>query len=201
MALIRRRWFLDLCLVVGVTTLLVGVWGLVQPRPAPPRFEVNAATPQQIISPGPFQVPLPTPSQIAAPKTTVPHQGLRIKMPELVDLDLEIIDGDGWNAPLYRVAHYPGLPYPGEGGRSVIYGHARPGMFAPLFQAKVGQPILITKADGTVIQRYTIREYYPSWPATDTRWLKPADSEELVLVTCTTYNTNDPRVIVVARPD
>jgi LPXTG-site transpeptidase (sortase) family protein len=198
--MIGRRTLYEVGLLVGVLCLIAGAWGLLQPRPEPPRLDVNAAAPAQIISPGPFNHPIPTPSQIAPPKNTVPHEGLRIKMPEL-GIDLEIVPGDGWNAPLYRVAHYPGLPYPGEGGRSVIYGHARTGMFGPLFQAKVGQRIFITRSDGTLIQSYTIREYYPSWPATDTRWLQPTDYEELVLVTCTTYNTNDPRVIVVARPD
>jgi hypothetical protein len=45
-----------------------------------------------------------------------------------------------------------------------------------------------------------IREFYPRWRSTDLKWLQPAQGEELILETCTTYNDNDPRIIAVAEP-
>jgi LPXTG-site transpeptidase (sortase) family protein len=156
-----------------------------------PASSLPAPEPQAIISPDAYR-PLPT----ATGATT--REGLRIQLPQL-SIDLPIVDGDGFNAPLNKAAHYPGLSWPGQGGRSVIYAHARPGMFGPLFNAKVGESVQITSDSGDS-RRYTIREYYAHWPISDLRWLQKSDHEQLVLVTCTTYNYNDPRIVVVAEP-
>ena len=150
-----------------------------------------------IISPPP--PPSAAPSQTPTPPPPVPRDGLRIRMPE-IGIDLPIVEGDGYDAPLYKAAHYPGTTWPGEGGRSVIYAHARVGMFGPLFGGRVGQHIDIAAPNGEV-RHYTVREYYPRWPIADTRWLQPGDHEQVLLITCTTYNYNDPRIIVVGEPD
>src|SRR5262249_54100929 len=68
-----------------------------------------------------------------------------------------------------------------------------------LFGGRVGQHVEIVDRGGGV-RRYTVREFYPRWPITDTRWLKPGDHEEIVLITCTTYNYTDPRIIAVGEP-
>ncbi len=81
----------------------------------------------------------------------------------------------------------------------MIYAHARAGMFGPLFNGKVGQRVEIVEPDGAV-RHYVVREYYGQWPISDVKWLKPLQQEQLVLVTCTTYNPNDPRIVVVAEP-
>jgi LPXTG-site transpeptidase (sortase) family protein len=132
------------------------------------------------------------------PNSSASHENLRVNVPEL-GIDLPVVEGDGYDAPLYQAAHYPGMPWPGEGGRSVIYAHARKGMFGPLFTAHVGHHVQIAGPPGT--RKYVVTEYYPRWPITDLKWLRPADHEELVLITCTTYNYNDPRIIVVAEPE
>jgi sortase (surface protein transpeptidase) len=120
-------------------------------------------------------------------------------MPELA-IDLEIVPGDGQTAPLYKAALEPGMAPPGTGKRSMVYAHARNGMFGPLLlRGKVGQAIEIDRAGATPLH-YVIREYYPRWSSTDTRWLDPAAHEELILETCTSYNPNDPRIIAVAEP-
>jgi len=176
-------------MAVGFGVLVVSVVGLF-------------ARPQALVA-----APLPDPTPIISPAASeaspapglgIGHSGLRIAMPEL-GINLPIVEGDGINAPLYQAAHYPGLGWPGEGARSVIYAHARDGMFGPLFHAAVGQRLEIHRADGSAL-KYVTAQYYPRWPINDLRWLKPASSEEIVLVTCTTYNLNDPRIIVVAEP-
>jgi LPXTG-site transpeptidase (sortase) family protein len=176
--------------------LLVGAAGFALTSTAHHRAgapRVAARTPAAVISvspPPPPPTPLPTP--------TVDHSGLRIKVTE-VGIDLPIVEGDGYNAPLYKAVQYPGTSWPGEGGRSVIYAHARTGMFGPLFGAAVGMHIEIT-GPGGVVQRYVVTQYFPRWPVTDLRWLRPGDHEEIVLTTCTTYNYNDPRIVVVGEP-
>ena len=153
---------------------------------------VAAASPAPIISAIPTLLPSPSPSPTAGPT------GLRIKVTEL-GINLPLVEGDGYNAPLYKAAHYPGTSWPGGGGRTVIYAHARVGMFGPLFGARVGEHIEITAPDGSV-RKYVITQYFARWPVTDLSWLRPGDHEQVVLVTCTTYNYNDPRIIVVGEP-
>jgi LPXTG-site transpeptidase (sortase) family protein len=153
--------------------------------------------------------------QVAAPRATVPiipdhafpavepspqvtHEGVRVRMPEL-GIDLPVVEGDGLTAPLYEAAHYPGMSWPGEGGRSLLYAHARTGMFGPLFRAHVGEEVDVDRP-GAATLRYVIRAYDDHWPATDTSILQTAGHEELILLTCTTYNPSDPRIVVFAEP-
>lgn len=157
----------------------------------------RAATPRQAALPAPVPIISLSPPPTPVP-TPTPPVGLRIRLPEL-GIDLPVVEGDGYNAPLYQAAHYPGTTWPGQGGRSVIYAHARPGMFGPLFGGRVGDHVVITSPAGTTLT-YVIRQYFPRWPVTNLTWLQPGDHEEIVLVTCTTYNYNDPRIIAVGEP-
>ena len=142
---------------------------------------------------------LPAPATATPPPNANGVPATRIRLPEL-GIDLEVVPGDGVNAPLYRAAEYPQpMKLPGQGGRSMIYAHARTGMFGPLFNGKVGQHVDVTLADGKELH-YTIHEYYAHWPVDDLRWFQQSDHEQLVLVTCTTYNPNDPRIVAVAEP-
>jgi len=194
-----RRYLPIALLLAGSILLAAGAVNYIHPRPQGPLSRVAAVVPDPrpiITPPG----PLPAPVGVAPAPTASPAQlpGGRVRVPQL-GIDLEVIEGDGFNAPLGRAAHYPGMKWPGEGGRSLLYAHARPGMFGPLLSAAVGQRIEFTRPDGTVL-RYTVREYYPRWPINDLKWLLPGDHEQLVLLTCTTYNYSDPRVVVVAEP-
>ncbi|MGI8608417.1 MAG: sortase domain-containing protein [Candidatus Dormibacteria bacterium] len=128
----------------------------------------------------------------------------RVKIPQL-GIDLPLIRGDGTNVPLYKAAIHPALSPPGDGVRSMVYAHAQNGMFGPLLAAAqagtggVGDTVEVDRSDGRVLH-YVIRQFFPRWPIHDTRWLQPVQHEELILVTCTTYNLNDPRVVAVAEP-
>lgn len=184
--MVRRRVGLVLLAVAGVVLVsLAALHNPLQPRSRP------AASVEQIIDPAAFRL-----GGLSADGGK--HEGLRIRLVEL-DVDLPIVEGDGYNAPLYQAAHYPGLGWPGEGARSVIYAHARPGMFGPLAQGKVGQHVEIS-APGKRPMRYTLTQFTGRWPITDTSVLKPLPQEQLVLVTCTTYNYNDPRIVAIAEP-
>jgi LPXTG-site transpeptidase (sortase) family protein len=176
-------------LATGVELIIQGS----QPHPVAPR-PTSRSQPTRLINSADF------PNTLVVP-TTAPssHEGERIRVPEL-GIDLPLVPGDGWNTPLNKAAQYPGLGWPGEGHRSVVYAHAQVGMFGPLFRASPGQHVDIVRGDRQTLH-YVITEYYARWPITDTRWLKPLDEEQLVLITCTTYNPNDPRIVAVAQPE
>jgi LPXTG-site transpeptidase (sortase) family protein len=186
----RRLWPLAL-FIVGLLVLVAGallVVGPLRPGQAAPPQPTGAQSLRHIIDTDSFP----------APASAASHDGERVKVPDL-GIDLPIIEGDGINVPYYKAAHYPGLKWPGEGDRAVLYAHAQSGMFGPLFRAHVGQKIDIDLQSGRALH-YTIAEYHPQWPATDLSIVRPVGHEELVLLTCTTYNPYDPRIIVVAKP-
>jgi sortase A len=184
---VRRRLPL-LAIVVG---LLLAGGGLALsrlPQGRPPRA---LPSPAALLPSDAFPEPSP-------PAGSGLADGERVQVPAL-GIDLPVVMGDGWDAPLYKAAIYPGLGFPGDGQRSVVYAHARTGMFGPLFHAQVGQRVEVLRPGRTALA-YIVRQYFAHWPSTDLRWLKPQAGEELILVTCTTYNPNDPRIVVVAEP-
>lgn len=187
MVRLRRLWPF-LALLAGAL-LVLGV--VVATRQAP----TNS---QQASLPSPVPIISTAPTSSPTTELAQPPNGMRIKIADL-GVDLPVVAGDGINAPLNKAVLYPYLQVPGSGSRTMIYAHARNGMFGPLFRAKVGQRIEISRS-GAASLTYRISEYYPRWSTTDLRWLQPLAQEQLVLVTCTTYNDNDPRIVVVANP-
>ena len=170
-------------------------------NPRPAEVPQNAPQKAPLYASLPEREPLEG-TGVAAPvavAAAAPTDGLRVRVPAL-GIDLKIVEGNGWEPPLDLAAHYPGMKWPGQGGRSFLYAHARPGMFGPLFQASVGQKVEVVQPGGKVLN-YTIRRYYPAWPVNNTSILLPADHEELVLYTCTSWTYNDPKIVAVAEPD
>ena len=129
-----------------------------------------------------------------------PDLGFRVKVVEL-GINLPVVEGDGWTVALYQAAHYPGMKLPGEGGRSMLYAHAQAGMFGPLLHpgGKVGQHVEVDRP-GHPALHYAITQFFANWPPSDIRYLQPADHEELVLLTCTSFDPNGPRILAVAEP-
>jgi len=187
-----RRFWPAAAFAAGILILEMTAWVAIEPPRAPdPAATARSLLPAPIITSGVFASPPPG----AAPGPVE----LRIKVPEL-QIDLPLVVGDGLNVPLNKAALYPSLKSPGEGGRSLVYAHARDGMFGPLFRAHPGQEILIERTGGPEM-KYVITQYFARWPSNDASVLQPANHEELVLLTCTTYNPLDPRIVVVARPE
>jgi LPXTG-site transpeptidase (sortase) family protein len=183
---LRRLWPF-LALLAGALLVLAVVLAMRQ-----------LSSPQQASLPSPTPIISPTPTSSSTAGLTQPPSGMRIKIEDL-GVDLPVVAGDGVDAPLNKAVLYPYLQVPGSGNRAMVYAHALNGMFAPLFHAQVGQRIEISRP-GAAALTYRISEYYPRWSTTDLRWLQPLPQEQLVLVTCTTYNDNDPRIVVVASP-
>ena len=134
--------------------------------------------------------PLPTaPTGIRATRIRVDRLGI----------DLPIVQGDGIDAPLGKVAHYPTSAWPGAGSNIYLYAHARTGMFLALWQARVGDRIRLDLADGTS-RFYRVTRVLPRVPYNAMQYLAPTPTEQLTLQTCTAYEADAPRFVVIAVP-
>lgn len=182
MVTITRRRAALAVILVGIILVAIGLLLWLRSKPSSP-----PSSTKPIISSGGFPSP-PTGST-----------SLRVKVLEL-GIDLPVVSGDGWTVGLFEAASYPGMKLPGQGGKSLLYAHARPGMFGPLFNARVGEHVEVDRPGQPPLQ-YTIQQYFGHWPANDTRILDSASHEQLVLLTCTTYNANDPRIVAIAEPN
>ena len=135
--------------------------------------------------------------------------GMRILVPRLaIDLPLEIGDTDrdvprpGYpgGTPTEIALVYPGSANPGGPGNTYVYAHARSGMFLMLWNAKLGDAVVIERADGTVLRSYQVALIVPRVDPSDTHWLDAQGVERITLQTSTGPRPEDPRFIVVAYP-
>jgi sortase (surface protein transpeptidase) len=202
----------------GIATLPIGIaLGLVfsvplvfQPDPIP-QTALSADVPTLAPSPAPVaDPPTPEPTQAAATSKPVTIDGSRIAVPRLgIDLPLELgeiardVPRDGYaGATPENVAFiFPSSRMPGEGGNTYIYAHARVGMFLALWGAKLGDEIVIYRADGGDHRSYRVALIAPRVSPTDAHWLDASGDERVTLQTSTGPNPGDPRFIVVAYPE
>lgn len=115
-------------------------------------------------------------------------------------IDMRIVEGDGLDAPLGKVAHYPGTAWPGGGSNIYLYAHAREGMFISLWNASIGDEIVLTLVDGSQ-RRYVVSRILPKVTWNDMSVLAPTRAEQLTLQTCTSYQETAPRFLVIAVPE
>lgn len=156
------------------------------------------ATPTLSAPPGGSQ--RPASSSTAAPDTVAPLgiEAVRIRIDRL-GIDLPIVEGDGVTAPDREAAHFPGTAWPDGGSNTYIYGHARDGLFLPLWDAQVGDEVVLTLVDGSS-RCYVIDEIRPRTPWNDISVLLPTEEERLTLQTSTSYTPTAPRFVVIAHP-
>jgi len=122
----------------------------------------------------------------------------RIRIARL-GIDLAIIEGDGIDAPIGKAAHYPSSAWPRGGSNIYIYGHARVGMFLPLWQIRVGDTVELDLVDGTA-RTYVVTEILPKVPFDAVKYLQPTPTEQLTLQTSTSYYATAPRFVVITVP-
>jgi sortase (surface protein transpeptidase) len=187
-----------LALTLGLV-LIAGVRPATPVAPPPPQSTaVAAVTP----SPAPSATAL-TQSPAATPTPPIPD-GYRVKIPRLV-IDLPIAEGDidrdtvRQETPNNFAFHFPGTALPGDAGNSYIYAHARVGMFLSLWNARVGDEVVIVTPDRREL-RYLVSEVHPRVPPNDVSWTGPSSTGRLTLQTSTGPNPGDPRFVVVALP-
>jgi len=87
-----------------------------------------------------------------------------------------------------------GSAYPDETGNTVIFAHARQGLFLPLKEIKTGESVLVLTADAWY--SYTVAEIKEVLPS-QTEVIGPTDSSILTLYTCSGY-ADSKRLIVTA---
>jgi LPXTG-site transpeptidase (sortase) family protein len=165
---------------------LVTVAPTATPRPTPvPTHSIPASS-----SPSPSTSPSPSPrEEIRADRIRIATLGI----------DLPIIEGDGLDAPIGKAAHYPGTGWPGGGTNIYIYGHARVGMFLPLWQIRVGDTVELDLVDGTS-RTYVVKKVLPKVPFDAVTYLGPTPTEQLTLQTSTSYYPTAPRFVAIAVP-
>ncbi len=139
----------------------------------------------------------------AAPPSPSPALGAGIRANRIriarLGIDLAIIEGDGIDAPIGKAAHYPSSGWPGGGSNIYIYGHARVGMFLPLWQIRVGDTVELDLVDGTA-RTYVVTEILPKVPFDAVKYLQPTPTEQLTLQTSTSYYATAPRFVVITVP-
>ena len=190
---------------VGALALIVGVAILVIADRPPAQPLAPLATPTQTPSATvAASTEAPTASPSASPVSGPIPDGYRVQIPRLL-IDLPIAEGDierdvvVQRTPENFAFHLPGTGIPGAGTNSYLYAHARRGMFLSLWNARVGDQVLISTPAGGAL-KYVITEIHPRVPPRDTSWIQPTATERLTLQTSTGPNPEDPRFVVVATP-
>lgn len=159
-----------------------------------------------LVTVAPAASPLDAGSPAASPSVSPPGSpavgpGIRANRIKIATLgiDLAVVEGDGVDTPIGKVAHYPGSAWPGGGSNIYIYGHARVGMFLPLWQVHIGDTVEMDLVDGTS-RRYVVTKILPKVPYDAVSYLAPTPTEQLTLQTCTSYYPTAPRFVVIAVP-
>jgi len=155
----------------------------------------SASSGTETLPPVTTDPPSPSASASAKPPGIV---ATRILISRL-GIDLRIVEGDGLDAPIGKAAHYPGTAWPGGGSNTYIYAHARVGMFLSLWDAQVGDKVVLTLRDGTK-RTYVVSKVLPKVHWDDTSYLDPTPAEQLTLQTSTSYYATAPRFVVIAVP-
>ena len=106
-------------------------------------------------------------------------------------------DVDRAQTPEYYAFHLPGTSMFGA-GNTYIYAHARVGMFLSLWNARVGDVVIVRTPNGP--REYLVAEIHPRVPPKDISWAGPTSDTRLTLQTSTGPYGTDPRFVVVARP-
>ena len=194
--------------LAGVLLLAVGI-ALVAGTGLP---RAGSVAPIALPSPSASATPAPTASAgstivspTPAPTIGPIPDGYRIELPRL-GIDLPIAEGDVerdvviQKTPENYAFHFPGTAIPGTFGNSYLYAHARRGMFLALWNARVGDQVMIKTPDGSEL-KFVVTEVHPRVPPADTSWLQPTGDERLTLQTSTGPNSGDPRFVVIAAPE
>jgi LPXTG-site transpeptidase (sortase) family protein len=159
------------------------------PSTSPSNRPPSTATLPAIATPSARLTPSPQPEGIVARRIQITRLGI----------DLRIVEGDGIDAPLDKAAHYPGSGWPDGGTNIYIYAHAQKGMFLSLWDAEVGDEVVLDLVDGTS-RRYIVTQVLPRIPWNALKYLGPTPTEQLSLQTSTSYTPTAPRFLVIAEP-
>lgn len=133
-------------------------------------------------------------------KQAVKEVPVHIRIPA-VGIDLPIVVANVvngyWELSDTTASYGLGSGLPGEKGNTVIFAHARPGLFLPLQFVGLQNKIFVSTATHTYIYKVTnITRVYPS----DVAVIGPTKDETVTLFTCSGF-ADSMRLIVVAKPE
>ena len=160
-----------------------------------------ASIPEPTASPTPTPA-VESPAPALAPAEAIAASGFHIAIPRL-GISLPVVEGDiardvdRAQTPEYYAFHLPGTSLFGP-GNTYIYAHARVGMFLSLWNARLGDVVIVDTPKGS--REYLVQEIHPRVPPTEISWAGPTEDTRLTLQTSTGPYGTDPRFVVVARP-
>lgn len=116
----------------------------------------------------------------------------------------------GWDVAYLQdlVGHLEGTSWLGDSGNTVLAGHfedqiGRPGPFRYLYNAKVGDTIIIQDGKGAPLLTYQVVEVFRTDPD-DLEILRHSSTPRLTLITCDSWDQNAftyaERLVVIAEP-
>jgi sortase A len=105
------------------------------------------------------------------------------------------IEGEQWQVADYAVGYHHGTALPGDGGNTVMAGHAglRGAVFRDLDDVQVDDDIFVDA--GEWHYHYRVRAIRRVWP-TQVEVMNPSPTPILTLITCTEWDTK--RLVVIA---
>lgn len=184
-------------------------------RPLPTQRPTQPAPRLAPASPVPPTATAPPPAVIRAPVTPTPQLvGASIYMPTVnIASGVRVfpLTGPTWAIDPYEplVGHFEGTAWLTEDSNIVLGGHSElpngaPGIFARLYNVRVGDPIIVQ--DGSGGQREFIVTEIRTVHYTDVSVVMPNGNTQLTLITCdipsfdASTQLYDDRLVVIARP-
>jgi len=163
------------------------------PLNAAPAQPVPASTGVQNLNPI-----RPDASLISAPSSAaevpiqiiIPSLGLNLAI-----TPASVVNGT-WEVSDTAASFGTGSAVPGETGNTVVFAHARPGLFQPLRQLKVADSIFLLTASHWY--RYSVAEIFEVTPD-QTEVIYPSETPLLTLFTCSGFSDSR-RLVVKAVP-
>jgi len=132
--------------------------------------------------------------------TAISQPPTRIIIPT-VNIDVPVneakLTNGFWEVSETTASHGMGSSYPGSLGNTVLFAHARAGLFLSLRDIKIGDNIYILTNDRW--HRYRVESKREVQP-TDVTVIQPTKDETLTLFTCSGF-LDSKRLIVVAKPN
>ncbi len=120
----------------------------------------------------------------------IPKKGVDVGI-----VEANVVNGY-WELSETSGSHGVGSAYPGMKGNTVIFAHAREGLFLNLREVVVGEEILVFSKNKWFKYKVTsIKQVYPN----QVEVIEPTKDERLTLFTCDGF-ADEKRLIVVAKP-
>jgi sortase A len=142
---------------------------------------------RHLVEPG-ASIPIPTPG---------PRQASRISIPS-IDVDVPVVEGDGWEELKMGAGHRVGSANPGERGNIVISGHndVYGEIFRYLEDVNIGDEVVVYAGDTPY--RYVVAAKMVVEP-TEVSLLESTPNATLTLITCHPYMIDTHRLVVIAE--